>query len=132
MRLPDRHRRLLGLAAAAILLPSLLLAPDPVLGAPPTASDPRPLVLEAGPQVGLRFGPDGTVIARRRITLATQAHQIAIGRKAISGHGTRLLVGSGALSGYYVRESIVAYVKGVVGSRRFAPPAECASRGARS
>ena len=125
MSLPDRARRRLGPVAAALLLPTLLLASVPTTAATaPSPNDPRPLVLEAGPQVGFHFGADGTVTARKRITLSAQVVESAIGRTAISGHGTQLLVSGGRLSGYYVRESIVAYVKGAIGSRRLDPPTE--------
>ncbi|HKO34153.1 MAG TPA: polysaccharide deacetylase family protein [Candidatus Limnocylindria bacterium] len=127
MQPPDRPRRRLAALAAVILLlgPPLLLVPAPAArAAPPTASHPRPLVLEAGPQVGFRFGVNGAITGRKRITLSGTAHELAVGRTAISGRGIHLRVGSGPLSGFYVPESIVAYVEGMVGSVRYDPPVE--------
>ena len=118
MQPPDRpRRRLVALVAVILLAPALLAVPAPAArAAPPTASNPRPLVLEAGPQVGFRFGVNGAITGRKRITLSGNAHEFAIGRTAISGRGMHLRVGSGPLAGYYVPESIVAYVEGMVGS----------------
>ena len=45
-------------------------------------------------------------------------------RTTIPGRGIHLLLGSGPLSGYYVAESIVAYVQGVIGSVSYEPPVE--------
>ena len=123
MQPPDRpRRRLAALAAVILLAPALFSVPAPAArAAPPTASNPRPLVLEAGPQVGFRFGVNGTITGRKRITLSGTAHELAVARTAISGRGIHLLVGSGPLSGFYVPESIVAYVEGMVGSVRYDP-----------
>jgi len=126
MQLPDRpRRRLAALFAVILLAQALFCVPAPAArAAPPTATHPRPLVLEAGPQVGYRFGVNGTITARKRITLSGTAHELAVGRTAIIGRGIHLRVGSGPLSGFYVPESIVAYVEGTVGSVRYDPPVE--------
>jgi peptidoglycan/xylan/chitin deacetylase (PgdA/CDA1 family) len=126
MQPPDRpRRRLVTLAAVILLTPALLAVPAPAArAAAPTASNPRPLVLEAGPQVGFRFGIDGTITGRKRITLSGTAHELAIGRTAISGRGIHLRVGSGPLAGFYVPETIVAYVQGMVGSLSYDPAVE--------
>jgi peptidoglycan/xylan/chitin deacetylase (PgdA/CDA1 family) len=119
------QHRLATLAAAILLVPALLSVPVVVArAAAPTAMDPRPLVLEAGPQVGFRFGANGTVIGRKQITLRGPAHELAVARTTIPGRGIHLLLGSGPLSGYYVAESIVAYVQGVIGSVSYEPPVE--------
>ncbi|HET6820491.1 MAG TPA: polysaccharide deacetylase family protein [Candidatus Limnocylindria bacterium] len=117
------HGRTLRLAVAAFLILSLFAAAAPaMLAAEPTAQNPRSMVLEAGPQAGYRFAADGSIVTSKRVTLSGPVTVTATDRVVISGRGTHLLVGGGALAGYYVPESIVAHVKGMVGSVRYDPP----------
>jgi peptidoglycan/xylan/chitin deacetylase (PgdA/CDA1 family) len=82
---------------------------------------PRPLILEAGRQVGYRFADDGSVLARRAIVLADRTQETATRRRTVAGR-VHLLVGSGVLAGWYVRESIVAHLKGMAGSVTLGTP----------
>jgi peptidoglycan/xylan/chitin deacetylase (PgdA/CDA1 family) len=111
------------IAAGVLVAQAVFFSGAPAaLAAGPTAQNPRVMVLEAGPQVGYRFAADGTVTASKRVTLSGPVTTSATRRAAIAGRGTQLLVGGGALAGYYVPESIVAHVKGMVGSVRYDPP----------
>ncbi|HET7519918.1 MAG TPA: polysaccharide deacetylase family protein [Candidatus Limnocylindria bacterium] len=82
----------------------------------------RPLVLEAGRQVGLLLAEDGSIAGRRTITLTARTEGTTTRRRTVDGD-VLLLVASGPLAGYYVRESIVAHVAGIVGRQRHEPPA---------
>jgi peptidoglycan/xylan/chitin deacetylase (PgdA/CDA1 family) len=115
-----------------LLITALAIAPGTVqarvaanAGNPPAspvaAFVPRALILEAGPQVGFRFADDGAVLARRHILLADRTQETATRRRTVGGRA-HLLVGSGVLAGWYVRESIVAHLKGMAGSITFGTP----------
>jgi peptidoglycan/xylan/chitin deacetylase (PgdA/CDA1 family) len=128
--LPERHEMrstMKGvttlLVVGLILLQAAGWAPT-VRAASPSPADPRTLVLEAGPHVGFRFAADGAILAHKRITLNSPTRETTTGRHSIPGRGLHLRVASGALSGYYVAESTVSYVKGMVGSARYAPPVD--------
>ena len=119
------QRRLATLAAAILLVPALLSVPFVVARAvAPTAMDPRPLVLEAGPQVGFRFGVNGTVIGRKQITLQRASARARRGADHDQWPWHPPPARQRAAVGVYVAESIVAYVQGVIGSVSHEPPVE--------
>ncbi|HEY7526937.1 MAG TPA: polysaccharide deacetylase family protein [Candidatus Limnocylindria bacterium] len=115
--------RIALIAAAALVTQTAFCFAAPVaLAANPSPQSPRVLVLEAGPQVGYRFAADGTVTASKHVALSGPVTSSTTRRVAIAGRGIQLLVGSGALAGYYVTESIAAHVKGMVGNVWYDPP----------
>lgn len=102
-----------GLAGA---LPIATTAANPSLGTP------RDVVQEAGRHIGYRFDGDGDIVERRSVTFQRPARDSATDRRWIPGRGTFLLLADGKLAGFWVRESLVAYVVGRVGVERFEPP----------
>ena len=96
--------------------------PAPSAAANPSPENPRGVVLEAGWHVGYRFGGQGDIVERRSVTLQQPARDSATDRRWISGRGTYLRLADGKLAGFWVRESLVAYVVGRVGVERFEPP----------
>jgi hypothetical protein len=80
---------------------------------PSRTYDPdRPLVLTRGRHTGYRFSADGFVISRKTVSYDHRVTRSAAGRAYI-GNTAYLKVGSGALRGYWVRESRDAYVRGM-------------------
>lgn len=115
--------------ARTSLLAAAVLATQAMLGfgvaavdaANPTPQAPRIMVLEAGPQVGYHFAADGTITSSKTVTVSGPVTLNAM-RRAVIGGRVHLLVGSGSLAGYYVRESIVAHIKGMAGNVTYEPP----------
>jgi peptidoglycan/xylan/chitin deacetylase (PgdA/CDA1 family) len=95
--------------------------PAAVAGAGPTPDAPRQVRIEAGTHVGLRFDADWDVIASRKVSLQRPSAAHATARRWISGRGTYLAIADGTFAGYWIRESMVAYVTGTVASRRYEP-----------
>lgn len=117
MRKP--YVRIAILLVAVIGLAATL--PAPATAAGPSQDSPRRVRLEAGIQTGYRFDADGDVIASRTATLQGPALAHATRRAWIDGRGTFLRLSDGALAGYEVRESTIAYIIGTVASRRIDP-----------
>ena len=72
----------------------------------------RRVILRPGTHIGLRFD-EGTVRARRSYRTTTTARTTADQRAVINGV-SRLRISGGALDGYWVVESAVAYLPGAV------------------
>jgi len=88
---------------------------------PTRAYDPdRPLVLARGRHTGYKLSADGFVVARKTVSYEHRATRDASGR-AYVGNTAYLKVSSGALRGFWVRESASAYVKGMTLYRAYAP-----------
>jgi peptidoglycan/xylan/chitin deacetylase (PgdA/CDA1 family) len=87
------------------------------------AAASRPLRLEAGPQTGYTFSSTGAILASKTVSLAKPANVATDDRRSIAGRGVYLRVTSGSLTGYYVRESPVAYVPGRVITASYPTPA---------
>lgn len=110
-----------------IRLPALLLAAlflgglVPAFVAPAAAA--LPVRLEAGPQTGYRFNYAGAVVQTKKVTLASPANVAADSRTWIAGRGHHLRVASGTFSGFWIKESMTAYVPGLVVNTSYGPAA---------
>jgi len=111
-----RARALRHLAAATVV--AGLLAS---LAASGVSAAGWPVRLEAGPHTAVTFDTEWKVIATRKTTLAAPATVTGDARKWVAGLGTHVRVASGALAGWWVRESRTAYVSGWVGWVTYAP-----------
>ena len=80
----------------------------------------RPLVLSRGRHTGYRLSADGFVVARTTVSYRHRATRDASGR-AYVGNTAYLKVSSGALRGFWVRESASAHVRGMTLYRSYAP-----------
>jgi peptidoglycan/xylan/chitin deacetylase (PgdA/CDA1 family) len=99
------------------------VAPRSAAAAAPSPEHPRRVTIEAGRHVGLQFDAAGNVVGRKAVTLAGPASSRTTERVSIPGRaGTYLYLVDGTLAGYYLRESMVSYVAGIVGSQRYATP----------
>jgi uncharacterized protein YkwD len=84
-------------------------------------SPDRALVLAAGRHTAYRFDADGHVLKRKTVSYDSRATKTAAGRVRVNGD-VFLKVSSGALRGFWVRESARAFVRGVSAFRVFAEP----------
>lgn len=110
-------RRMLVLTASLLLaVASLPLASVPVDAATYTVR------LEAGLHTGYRFSSTGVITASKRVTFESPTSASADRRRAVpSRTGGFFRLTSGTLSGYEVRESLMAYVPGKIGEVTFSP-----------
>lgn len=124
--LGSSHLVRIVLAALLLALVATLAADVPARStasaANPSATAPQPMLLTAGRHTGTRFDAAGRIVASRIVTVQGHATVTADGRAWITGRGYFLRVASGSLDGYWVRESAVAHVPGMVGESRFAAP----------
>jgi peptidoglycan/xylan/chitin deacetylase (PgdA/CDA1 family) len=107
------------LAGSGVL--AAALSPPGVAGRTPSESAPMAVRFEAGTHVGYRFSTNGDILATRTATLARASTAHSVRRTSIHGHGMHLLITDGIWAGYYVRESIASFIKGVAAERDFAP-----------
>lgn len=113
-----RSRRFRLLAATAFVAAVLLVDVAPV------AAATRTVRLEAGPQTGYRFGSSGAVLGSKSITVANPASTTTDRRRVVPNHsGIWMRITSGSLSGYEIRESMVAYIPGIAGDTAYSPAA---------
>ena len=108
-------RRLVPAAVvAALLLPAI--APVPV------AAATFALRFEAGPQAAVRYNPTTwAVTSSRTLVFRTPVNATGSARVFVAGRGTWLRAASGPLSGWWIRESRVAYRPGIVAATTSAP-----------
>jgi peptidoglycan/xylan/chitin deacetylase (PgdA/CDA1 family) len=115
-------RTLIGLVmAAALVLTGGVLQPGPAAAVNPTPSAPMSVAFEAGTHTGYRFSSTGAVTARKTATLTKPSGASTTRRAYISGRGNFLLISNGIWAGYYVRESMVSYVRGIVAETPYVP-----------
>ena len=108
------------------VLPALALALGVALTMLPTAAAAtlRDVRLEAGPHSGYRFSTTGAILARKDLTLSGKAMTQTDRRRAVPGRsGIWLRLTSGALAGYELRESPIAYIPGKAGDTAYRPAA---------
>ena len=86
-----------------------------------TYANPLSIRLRAGAHTGYRFSLDGGLIGRKSINLPASASAGSSLRAVINGV-TYWRLSSGALDGYWVEQSSVAYHPGKVGELLFAVP----------
>ena len=112
-------RRLVRRLALAAVVAALLL---PAAAASPVAAATFTLRFEAGPQAAVRYDPaTWAVTASTIVTFRSPINATASARAWITGRGTWIKAASGPLSGWWVRESRVAYRPGIVASTTYAP-----------
>ena len=114
-------RRLISVLVAALLVVGTLAA-----AAGPARAALMQARLEAGPQTGYKFSSTGAILASKAVTLAGPVDTTADDRRWIGSRGVYLRVAAGSLAGYYVRESVVAHVKGLVVAATYPTPARVA------
>jgi peptidoglycan/xylan/chitin deacetylase (PgdA/CDA1 family) len=105
---PGRLAVLLVLAATAAAVPAA------------TTAASTPIRIEAGPQIGYRFDAAGAVVATKPLTFRTPVNATGT-RRWFAGRGQHLLLTSGPLTGWWVRESRIAYVRGYAGVAALSP-----------
>jgi peptidoglycan/xylan/chitin deacetylase (PgdA/CDA1 family) len=121
----DRSRRRSILRSLNLLLALAMVAT--VLQVTATAAATlRPIRLEAGLHTGYKFTSTGVVLSSKSATLAGPVSTTADDRRWISSRGSHLRVTSGALAGYYVRESMIAFIPGLVVTANYPTPARVA------
>lgn len=111
-------RRLVRRLVLSAILAALLL---PAGAVSPVAAATFTLRLEAGPQAAVRYDTTWAVTASKTFTLPSPVNATGSARAWIAGRGTWLKAASGPLSGWWVRESRVAYRPGMVASTTYAP-----------
>lgn len=111
----------LAIIAALVAFATALGPAEPVAAATPTPTNPQPIRLTAGVQVGYRIDAAGNLATVRTITLARPSMGRANARRAVTGHGTYLRLTTGSLAGLWVRESTLAFVPGTVGLAVLSP-----------
>jgi peptidoglycan/xylan/chitin deacetylase (PgdA/CDA1 family) len=109
------------LALTTIALPPWF-GTSPVAAAFPTPGAPMTVRFEAGGHTGYRFDAAGAILGRRSATLSRASSAHTTERAMIPGHGVHLRISDGIWAGYWIRESIVAHVAGVVGPSTYPAP----------
>lgn len=112
----------MSLALGAVVVAAI----GPAAAAVPTATAPMSLRLEAATHVGYRFDSAGRITAQKSGTLKLPARVTTTSRKYISGRGVHMLVKDGTWAGYWMRESLIAYIPGWVGKKTLNPDASVA------
>ena len=108
------RRLVFSAVVAALLLPTAAVSP--------VAAAAFTLRLEAGPQAAVRYDPvTWAVTAATTITFRSPVNATGSARAWVAGRGTWLKAASGPLSGWWVRESRMAYRPGIVAPSTYAP-----------
>jgi len=122
------HRRQLAILMAGLVLLSAVTIPglaDPasVAAVSPSPSAPMAMRLEAGRHTGHAMNPTtGAISTSRAVAVSSPTTVQATQRAWVASRGGFFLrMSGGPLSGLWIRESIVAYVIGVVGQQSFSP-----------
>jgi peptidoglycan/xylan/chitin deacetylase (PgdA/CDA1 family) len=110
------------LVAAPVASLPALVDPAPAAAVVPTPTDPMRVRFEAGTHSGYRFTATGAITATKSATLARPSGASTTRRATIPGRGVHLLIVDGIWAGYYVPESIVAHVVGIVGQTAYPSP----------
>jgi len=95
-------------ATSTLLQPSQQYAPD------------RSMVFRKGTQTGYKLSSTGAVLRSKDVTFDARTRATSAGRATVKRHAY-LKVSSGPLSGFWVRESGHAYVRGMTAKRTFRP-----------
>lgn len=109
------------IAVLAAVVAALVVAAAAVPG--PAVAGSFPVRIEAGPQVGYQLDATGAVTATKSLTFRNPVNTTASTRRWFPGRGQNLLLTGGPLSGWWVRESRVAYIRGYAGSAAYSPAA---------
>ncbi len=119
------HRRRTSLVAI-LALAAAFSAVGASLHAPPAAAAAQVVRFDAGPQTGYMFSSTGAITATKTVTLAKPGSATYDSRAWITGRGAFFRLTSSVLTGYWVRESMVTYVPGMIVTKSFNPPAQVA------
>jgi peptidoglycan/xylan/chitin deacetylase (PgdA/CDA1 family) len=96
---------------------------ESVAAASPTPTAPMTVRFEAGDHTGYTFNlTTGAVTGSKQATIGSRSTAQTTQRASIPGRGVHLRISTGTFAGYWVPETIVAHVIGVVGQRTFTPP----------
>jgi peptidoglycan/xylan/chitin deacetylase (PgdA/CDA1 family) len=123
--LPMRRALLTLLAIAmAVSMTAVtgLAGPDGVAAVTPTPTAPMRVRFEAGIHVGYQFTATGAIVASKSATLARPSGASTTRRASIPGRGVHLLIRDGIWAGFWIAESIVSHVDGIVGQTVYATP----------
>ena len=119
MHQPSSHRHPSTALASVLVLAALVIA---ALGsASPVAAASYPIRIEAGPQTGYHFSSTGAITATKTLTFRSPVNTTASDRRSIGTRGQHVLVAGGSMSGWWLRESGVAFVRGYVGTTTLTP-----------
>jgi peptidoglycan/xylan/chitin deacetylase (PgdA/CDA1 family) len=110
-------------ARRALLIASLAALVTTALVVVPTMAGTFPVRIEAGPQVGYRFDAAGRVTSQKAVTFRNPVNATGTARRWFAGRGQHLLVSSGPLGGWWIRESRVGYLRGYAGVAGYTPAA---------
>jgi peptidoglycan/xylan/chitin deacetylase (PgdA/CDA1 family) len=111
-------RRFLPLLVATLIAAALVPA-----GVAPARAATLPVRIEAGRQVGYQVSAAGVVVATKVVAFSSPVSATTTERRWINGVGSAFRLTSTALRGLYIRESMVAYVRGLITTKRFSPAA---------
>lgn len=107
--------------ALVIVVACAAIAPSTAAAADPTPTRPGTIVFTAGTHTAYRFSSSGAILASKQSTAPRQSSASTDGRVWVTGRGWYIRVVNGALAGYVVRESPLAYVRGIVGEQAYNP-----------
>lgn len=114
------HRRS-SLRSSSLILTALVAAGLVLAFSPPARAATLAVRLEAGPQTGYTFSATSAILTRKSVSLTKPVNVATDDRRWIGTRGAYLRITSGTLAGYYVRESPVAYVVGLVVTAAYDP-----------
>ena len=109
---------------ALLALATAFAAVGVSINAPRAAAVVQVVQFDAGPQTGYQFSSTGTISATKTVTLAKPGSATYDSRAWITGRGVFFRLTSSVLAGYWVRESMVTYVPGMIVTKSFNPPAQ--------
>jgi peptidoglycan/xylan/chitin deacetylase (PgdA/CDA1 family) len=119
---PRRH--LVRHVLPAVLGVFLLVFGVSPAGVPAVEAAVRPVRLEAGAHTGYRFSSTGAILESKVLKLSAPATPSSDRRRTVPNRsGVWLRLTSGSLAGWEVRETLMAYVPGTVGSVAYSPAA---------
>jgi peptidoglycan/xylan/chitin deacetylase (PgdA/CDA1 family) len=107
--------------AVSVVAAAAAASPAPSAAVTPSPAAPMQVTFEAGTHVGYTFTSSGAVTSTKSATLPRPSGASTTRRAYITGRGNFLLISNGIWAGYYVRESLVAHVKGQVADVTYSP-----------
>ncbi len=110
-----------AVAGATAATAATMAIPSPAMASSPSASAPMTVRFQAGPHTGYRFDSTGQVTASKTASLSRASSASTTRRATIRGRGVHLLISTGTWAGYYVPESIAAYMPGYAADRTYDP-----------
>ena len=108
--------------ALVVVLAALLVGVPAATGGTPTTTNPMGVAFVAGTHTGYRFDSAWRVVATKSATLARPSGAPATARRSIPNRGIHLRISAGIWAGYWVKESTLAYIRGIPGEATYSPP----------